>query len=491
DEAVQGILFSAFEHANQKCSACSRVFVHRLVFPRLRERLVRATKSLPVGSAADPGTLVDPLIESEARERVLAYAQKARKEGEVLVDRLDVGSANPQQVGPLVVELKLANLSRSVIAQEEIFGPILALIPFEDEAEMLEQVNGTEYALTAGVFSRSPVTVARMVRVIRAGNIYVNRKITGARVGIEPFGGFQLSGTGPKAGSPEYLFAFVRRRSEGLISNVTFSSLSQKGDESPSVTSEDGFPRLAEKVALWPAGVRQRRDVLRRCIGLLRGRSRSTLLGAITSSYPVSPSEAERIADDMAVVATAVLSAYGEIAEPEATLPVPGQRNYTSWETPRGRGFAIAGDDTPASRLAGMLFGPLLAGNGLTVAVASVLQPLAGALVRYLRQSGVPDTVIVMAPQGSAEAGVSLADAMFHFAVTDLGLAETQRVYERLGVAHVAEGQRWVKALINMRDGPQPGEPGFLRLFALPKTIAIRTLRHGVDLELPLLYLGY
>src|SRR5262249_20541926 len=154
--------------------------------------------------ADDPDTFVNPLIDDEACARVLRYADIARREGRVLLD----GAQPPEgacALGPLLVELTLAQAFTATVAREEIFGPVLALIPFEDVAQAIGAVNATSYALTAGVFSRRPSTVARVRREVRAGNLYVNREITGAQVGLEPFGGFQLSGTGPKAGGEEYL----------------------------------------------------------------------------------------------------------------------------------------------------------------------------------------------------------------------------------------------------------------------------------------------
>ncbi|MBI2857009.1 MAG: aldehyde dehydrogenase family protein, partial [Chloroflexi bacterium] len=473
DEAVRGIVLSAFEHANQKCSACSRAFVHRAIFARLRDRLCQAVLSLPVGLADDPDTLLNPLIASEARERVLAYARHARTEGKVLVDRVEEPGAGPLQVGPMVVELDpaLIPIGSAVIAREEIFGPILALIPFDDEAAMLEQVNGTGYALTAGVFSRSPRTIARMARGIRAGNIYVNRKITGARVGIEPFGGFQLSGTGPKAGGADYLFAFVTRRERPA-----------GGAEGRCVS--DTPPFWPGAIKHWRAGTTERSRALARGLRGLRGGAFKDLVRAVAWGYRMDPSRAETMAREALDVAEKVLSAAPEVAAPEPTLAVPGQRNYTTWETPRGKGFMATDDDASPARFVGMVFGPLLASNGLVLAPSARQRGMASVLTSALHAGGVPAAVLALPPEAGTEVAEALAADVFHFAVTDLGAEATQRVYERLGETREADGQRWLKALISMQDGPLPGEPGFLRRFALPKTVAIRTLRHGAELEL-------
>ena len=213
DEAVLDILHSAFGHAGQKCSACSRVLVHRAVYDRLVRRLIEAARSLPVGPADDPGTVINPVVSAEARNRIRDYGEVARQEGRVLLDLLECGQSDGWCLGPLILEVNTAKALRAQVAQEEIFGPILPLVTFEDEEEAISIVNGTSYGLTLGIFSRSPGTVTRMVKACRAGNIYVNRGITGARVGIEPFGGLALSGTGPKTGGEEYVLAFLTRRS--------------------------------------------------------------------------------------------------------------------------------------------------------------------------------------------------------------------------------------------------------------------------------------
>ncbi len=208
DEAVEAVLHSAFGHANQKCSAVSRVLVEASIYERFRDRLLEAARSLHVGPADAPATQVNPIIDRRAWDRLQEAAALAREECAVLLDLFD---APPLQAGPLIVELPADRALATKTSTEELFGPILVLIPFEDEADAYRIANGTAYGLTAGVFSRSPRTIERATRAIEAGNVYVNRGTTGARPGIEPFGGMRMSGTGPKAGGPDYLWAFVRR----------------------------------------------------------------------------------------------------------------------------------------------------------------------------------------------------------------------------------------------------------------------------------------
>ena len=173
-------------------------------------RLAEAAKALKVGPADDPDTNVGPVIDAEARERIERYQKIAEAEGRV-VAKIDVShlAGRGHYVGPMVV----ADVSPSArIAQEEIFGPVLAVIRANDLEHALEIANGTEYALTGGLYSRSPANIARVKREYRVGNLYINRPITGALVDRQPFGGFKLSGIGTKAGGSDYLKEFLLTR---------------------------------------------------------------------------------------------------------------------------------------------------------------------------------------------------------------------------------------------------------------------------------------
>ena len=210
DEVVEAVMASSFSHANQKCSAASRILVAEPIFEALRDRLVDAARSLRVGPADAPGTRINPLIDRKAHERLRRDADTARAECEVLLDTFET-PADDLTAGPLIVQLPADRALEARTTTEELFGPIVALIPFRTAAEAYAVTNGTAYGLTAGVFSRSPLTIAEATRALQVGNVYVNRRTTGARVGVEPFGGMRMSGTGPKAGGLDYLWAFVRR----------------------------------------------------------------------------------------------------------------------------------------------------------------------------------------------------------------------------------------------------------------------------------------
>jgi RHH-type proline utilization regulon transcriptional repressor/proline dehydrogenase/delta 1-pyrroline-5-carboxylate dehydrogenase len=207
DEAVLGVLTSAFGFQGQKCSACSRAIVLSAVHDAFLERLVQAAKSLKVGPAEDPGTTVGPVIDAEALARIHRYIEWGKKECRAVLS-VDVGPLESEGyfVGPHI----FADVPPdSRLALDEIFGPVLAVLRADNLDHAYWIANGTEYALTGGIFSRSPANLARARRELAVGNLYINRGITGALVARQPFGGFRMSGIGSKAGGPDYLLQFV------------------------------------------------------------------------------------------------------------------------------------------------------------------------------------------------------------------------------------------------------------------------------------------
>ena len=207
DEAVLGVVQSAFGYAGQKCSACSRAIVVDAVHDAFVERLAGAVASLPVGPAADPGTRVGPLVDAEAADRVRRFIGIGQRTARPVV-AVDVGAlaSTGHFVGPHV----FADVDPGgPLGQEEIFGPVLAVIRAADFGHAIDLANGTPYALTAGVYSRSPSHLARGREALEAGNVYLNRGTTGALVHRQPFGGYRLSGIGSKTGGPDYLGQFV------------------------------------------------------------------------------------------------------------------------------------------------------------------------------------------------------------------------------------------------------------------------------------------
>ncbi|MDJ0845792.1 L-glutamate gamma-semialdehyde dehydrogenase [Crocosphaera sp.] len=207
DQAVAGAVFSAFGYSGQKCSAASRIIVLDTVYDAFLERFVEATKSLNVGPTDQPSTQVGPVIDATAQKRILEYIEIAKQESTLALQM--EAPDNGFYVGPTIFGDVLPH---HTIAQEEIFGPVVAVMRVKSFAEALEVANGTDYALTGGLYSRSPEHIEQAQKEFEVGNLYINRTITGAIVSRQPFGGFKLSGVGSKAGGPDYLLQFLEPR---------------------------------------------------------------------------------------------------------------------------------------------------------------------------------------------------------------------------------------------------------------------------------------
>jgi RHH-type proline utilization regulon transcriptional repressor/proline dehydrogenase/delta 1-pyrroline-5-carboxylate dehydrogenase len=208
DEAIPAIVDSAFGYAGQKCSAASRVLVHEAIAEALVERLAGAVRMLVVGQAEELGTDVPPVIEREARDRIDRYGELAARQGRIVAR----GPTVPDRgwFCPPTVVTELA--PDSPVLAEEVFGPLLAIQSVAGMPQACDLVDELPFALTGGLFARDPATVRYVRERTPVGNLYVNRGITRAMVARQPFGGNRLSGTGTKAGGPDYLLSFVEPR---------------------------------------------------------------------------------------------------------------------------------------------------------------------------------------------------------------------------------------------------------------------------------------
>jgi len=219
DEAIPAALYSAFGYAGQKCSALSRLIVLEGVYDKFVERFLAACPSVPVGDPAHPGTIVNPVIDDAAQKSILGYIEAGKRECQLAWQATlppEVVASGGYFVPPTVFTgCKVEH----TIVREEIFGPVLAILKAKDLDEAFAMVNASDYALTAGFFSRSPRALERAQQEMLTGNLYLNRGCTGAIVERHPFGGFKMSGGGTKAGGREYLenFLFPRLIAENVM----------------------------------------------------------------------------------------------------------------------------------------------------------------------------------------------------------------------------------------------------------------------------------
>ncbi|HWC97570.1 MAG TPA: L-glutamate gamma-semialdehyde dehydrogenase [Candidatus Sulfopaludibacter sp.] len=209
DKAVEGVLFSAFGYQGQKCSACSRAIIHEKIYDEFVEKLTARAKTLKVGPSDDPSNYMGPVISDSARKSILKYIETGKQEG-----RMVAGDAAPPEGGYYIQPTIIADVdSQARIFQEEIFGPVLAITKAKDFDHALDLANDSVYGLTGAVFSGSPDHLQQAKERFHVGNLYFNRKCTGAMVGAHPFGGFNMSGTDSKAGGPDYLLLFLQAKS--------------------------------------------------------------------------------------------------------------------------------------------------------------------------------------------------------------------------------------------------------------------------------------
>ncbi len=209
EQAVTGVLSSAFGYQGQKCSACSRAIVDETIYDQFLEQLKAKAETLTVGPAEQLDNYMGPVINSRAKETILKYIDTGKKEG-----RLITGGDGPQGDGYFLRPTIIADVQpKARIFQEEIFGPVLAVTKARDFDEALQFANDSEYGLTGAVYTANPKKIEKAKRQFFVGNLYINRKCTGAMVGAHPFGGFNMSGTDSKAGGPDYLLQFTQAKS--------------------------------------------------------------------------------------------------------------------------------------------------------------------------------------------------------------------------------------------------------------------------------------
>ena len=210
DSAAAGVVSSAFGFQGQKCSACSRLIVDEKVHQPLMEKVVELTKKLKIGPPTEPDTNLTAVINQKSFEKATSMIQKGIEEGGKLLFGGNGDNSNGFYVEPTIID---DVQPQSTIEQEEIFAPVLAVIKAKDFDHALEIANDTPYGLTGAVYSTSQGNLEKAKREFHVGNLYLNRKCTGALVGVHPFGGFNMSGTDSKAGGREYLLQFMQGKS--------------------------------------------------------------------------------------------------------------------------------------------------------------------------------------------------------------------------------------------------------------------------------------
>jgi 1-pyrroline-5-carboxylate dehydrogenase len=209
DAAVEGTAQAAFGYQGQKCSACSRAIVSEKIYDTFLQKLVERTKKITIGPSDDPNNYMGPVISQSAMKTILDYIEVGKKEG-----KLVAGGKRAAGDGYFVEPTIIADVDpKARLAQEEVFGPVLTVIKAKNYDHALEIANNTEFGLTGAVYSRNREKIKKAEESFHVGNLYLNRKCTGAMVGAHPFGGFNMSGTDSKTGGKDYLLLFLQAKS--------------------------------------------------------------------------------------------------------------------------------------------------------------------------------------------------------------------------------------------------------------------------------------
>jgi 1-pyrroline-5-carboxylate dehydrogenase len=226
DDAATGVVQSAFGFQGQKCSACSRAIIHADVYEPMLERIVARTESLKVGDPTEAATSMSAVINQKAFKTINDYIERGKADG----GRVVAGGGADGEQGFFIEPTVIADVQPgATIEQEEIFGPVLAVIKAQDFDDALAIANDTQYGLTGAVYSNDPAKLERARREFHVGNLYLNRKCTGALVGVHPFGGFNMSGTDSKAGGRDYLGLFMQAKVSAEKVRAGYSEKEKRG----------------------------------------------------------------------------------------------------------------------------------------------------------------------------------------------------------------------------------------------------------------------
>ena len=466
DETISGILYAAFGHAGQKCSAASRVIVHREVKDALITRLVAAIKDLKVGESLDPSTSVNPLISLEDQERVRKAVEEAKDEvirvkGKILIDR-SFEKLPGFCVGPALFELPPHQArNKDSWAQKEIFGPVIHITEYESMVEAVEIFNGTQYALTGGIYSQSQDDIDFLLRFLRAGNLYVNRPNTGARVGIEPFGGFKLSGTGPKAGGSEYMkeFHFLLSTQDAVPEEIKWAQDSGYALMVP----RSSLISVSGRVTRFEAFGRSFLDQYELFMGVVSEKEKTQLTHFI---------------EWVKVHLSEYLNGH------HLNFVIPGQLSYNDKSIIKESGLFVAISGKPTVKSIQYLFGSLALGCGVSVAcVTDASYTTWKGILELAWKAGFSKTNVDCSLLSPESLKKLCMNSHYNFIYADRYSQFNSDLYKNVLDGRALE--ETMRLILSDVDGVSLSEPSHvLDQFVWVRSLAINTMRHGAPLEL-------
>lgn len=466
DETISGILYAAFGHAGQKCSAASRVIVHKEVKEALVLRLKEAVRDLKVGSALDPSTSVNPLATEEDQVRVRKIVEEAKDEairthGTIIIDRSFEKLAG-FAVGPAVLELPIHQArKKDSWAQKEIFGPVIHIIEYESLMEAVELFNGTEYALTGGVYSQSQDDIDFLMRFLRSGNLYINRPNTGARVAIEPFGGFKLSGTGPKAGGNEYMLQF-----HFPLTNLEVTPHQGQWAKSSGYKLHTPKPSLISipgRLARFQSFSTDFMNQYEMFMGMINEREKAELTAFIGW-----------IKQELA----------NYLTSKHLNHVIPGQLSYNDKSLVKEAGLFVMVSPRPSFKSICYLLGALSLGSGISVACTTQeAYSTWKGILDLAWKAGFSKANLDISLVNSADVTALLENSGYSFVYAGHYAEYHSELYQ-----HMLDGDSLkenMRLILSENDGQLLLTPGsVLDLFVWTRSVAVNTMRHGAPLEL-------
>ncbi len=467
DETVSGILYSSFAHSGQKCSAASRVLVDNRVKDRLLERLKEAVNDLEVAEAYKFSTTVNPVICEADKRRLRTEIEAASKEalnfgGKVIADR-SKDNLPGFCVGPAVIELPAKRaLQPDSYANKELFGPALHVIGFDDLDEAIKLFNNTEYALTGGIFSQSQDDIDYLVERMEVGNVYVNRSITGARVGIEPFGGFKLSGTGPKAGGTGYLSSFHLLPADEV--NKSDTQIEKGNDYIFDLCKKSGLGADA------------------RLLRLKRAFS-SVLLHFETIFKGVNSSNKEVISNFRDWLDGQLV---GFVGEKHSNKAIPGQLSYNNYFLPREKAIVVAYNEMPGIRTLLQVLSAISVGTGVTVLARNQRSFVWWSLfIKHFEKAGISKENLNVFFPTETLLDKALKDNYLACVIVSGSDANVQDALNT--VYDNSFDEKVMTSFVTPYESPDVDDfYTYLRQFCWERSLAVNTMRHGAPLNLEL-----
>lgn len=483
DETVSSVLYSCFGHAGQKCSAASRILVDERILQRFVSRFSEACYDISVGESYKFDSTINPVISIADKQRLIREGREACKEalnfgGKVLVNRIDEELPGCC-VGPLVIQLPASRaLSKDSYSRKELFGPIAHAIPYQTIDQAVRIVNSSEYALTAGVFSQSQDDIDYIVKRIEAGNIYVNRGCTGARVSIEPFGGFKLSGTGPKAGHREYLEAFhlMPHKDHVLLMKNVSNRLTAEQTNNLYALAKKSQTEVNDRIRILKTGVFKLEKVFGNTTDL---NIKNGDLSEGFNRFGIS---------DLKEFNTWLESNINNfLFARHPNRNIQGQLSYNNHEMIKEQGLLLAYNEQPyISSLINMM-AAIAVGSGVTILASSEEAYSSWKLIHgcfvnacipmeNLNIYFVNNDIIIKA----------LTEPDISFIIIDGTIDKIQKIPYTF--SSMSNGNsKYMRSIHTPMDSPEhPQWEKFLLQFVFTRSFAINTMRHGAPLELGL-----